>query len=106
MRLARSKGYVVTGWHIDSADWCYAAGGGTCSRSTFRYVPDPLRSNMLGYVLSQVHATNGGIILFHDIHANTADNLDAMLTALEADGFSFVRLDDQAVFPKLHTPEP
>ena len=39
---------------------------------------------------------------FHDIHQNTADHLDAILTALEAEGVTFVRLDDSAVFPKLN----
>jgi hypothetical protein len=57
---------------------------------------------MQGYVMSQVRATNGGIILFHDIHQSTADHLDAILTAMEQAGFSFVRLDDTTVFPKLH----
>ena len=108
MREARDRGYVVTGWHIDSADWCYAAGGGTCKPSTFRYVPDDMRSSMMTYVLTQARQRNGGIILFHDIHPNTANNLDAILTALEADGFSFVRLDDVSTFPRLHgkTPVP
>ena len=102
MRAARDRGYVVTGWHIDSADWCYAGGGGTCKKATFQYVPDSMRSSMMSYVLTQARSTGGGIILFHDVHANTANNLDAILTALEGDGFTFVRLDDEAVFPRLH----
>ncbi|MCX5745296.1 MAG: polysaccharide deacetylase family protein [Proteobacteria bacterium] len=102
----QDRGYIVTGWHIDSADWCFAAGGGTCKKSTFRYVPDEMRNDMQGYVMSQVRSTNGGIILFHDIHQSTADHLDAILTAMEHDGFSFVRLDDTTVFPKLHGKAP
>lgn len=98
----KGKGYIVTGWHVDSADWCYAAGGGTCKKSTFAYVPDALRGDMKGYVMSQVRASNGGIVLFHDIHKSTADHLDEILTAMEAEGFTFVRIDDQAVFPKLN----
>ena len=61
-----------------------------------------MRNDMQAYVLSQVRATGGGVILFHDIHQNTADHLDAILTALEAEGVTFVRLDDSAVFPKLN----
>ncbi len=108
MQAVRSRGYIVTGWHIDSADWCFAAGNGVCKKSTFKYVPDDMRSDMKRYVLSQAQANNGGIILFHDIHPSTADHLDAILTALEAAGFTFVRLDDHAVFPKLDgvTPPP
>jgi peptidoglycan/xylan/chitin deacetylase (PgdA/CDA1 family) len=104
----QSKGYIVTGWHIDSADWCYASGNGVCKKSTFQYVPDELRSDMLGYIKSQVRANNGGVILMHDIHSSTANHLDAILTMLEADGYTFVRLDNTAAFPKLNgvTPPP
>jgi len=98
----RARGYIVTGWHIDSADWCYAAGNGVCKPSTFKYVPDELRSDMKGYILSQVEATKGGIILFHDIHPSTADHLDDILTTLEGQGYTFVRLDDTSVLPKLN----
>lgn len=105
-QAATSRGYVVTGWHIDSADWCYAAGNGYCKPSTFRYVPDEMRRDMKAYVLSQVRATNGGIILFHDIHRATAEQLDGVLTMLEQHGFSFVRIDDASVFPKLNGAAP
>jgi peptidoglycan/xylan/chitin deacetylase (PgdA/CDA1 family) len=108
MKQARDRGYLVTGWHIDSADWCYAAGGGVCKKSTFKYVPDELRSDMKAYVLSQVRSNNGGIILFHDIHQSTADHLDEILTMLEQQGFTFVRLDNTSAFPHLNgvAPQP
>ncbi len=101
-QAVQARGLIVTGWHIDSADWCYAAGGGVCKQSTFKFVPDSMRSSMQDYVMSQVRATDGGIVLFHDIHPSTADALDGILTALETAGFSFVALDDAGVFPKLH----
>ena len=104
--IVTQHNYVVTGWHIDSADWCYAAGSGVCNKSTFKFVPDAVRDSMLGYVLTQARSTGGGILLFHDIHANTARSLDAVLTALEGDGFSFVRIDDESVFPRLHGQAP
>ena len=67
-----------------------------------------MRSDMKAYVMSQVKSFNGGIVLFHDIHQSTANALDGILTALEADGYTFVRLDDMTAFPKLHgaTPAP
>src|SRR5688572_13921545 len=67
-----------------------------------------MRNDMKAYVLSQVRSFNGGIVLFHDIHQSTADALDGILTALTAEGYTFVRLDDMAAFPKLHgtTPPP
>ncbi len=108
MKQARDRGYFVTGWHIDSADWCYAAGGGVCKKATFKYVPDELRSDMKGYILSQVRANNGGIMLMHDIHQSTADHLDEILSAIEAAGYTFVRLDDVSAWPRLNgsTPVP
>jgi peptidoglycan-N-acetylglucosamine deacetylase len=99
---ARAKGYKIVGWHIDSADWCYASGGGVCKKSTFAYVPDSMRSNMLAYIKSQARAKNGGIILMHDIHANTANNLDKIITALKADGFTFMRISNTKYLPKLN----
>jgi peptidoglycan/xylan/chitin deacetylase (PgdA/CDA1 family) len=107
--MAQNRGWTVVGWTIDSADWCYAGNGGTyCAPATFGEVPDAMRHNMLGYIESQVKAGNGGVILMHDIHASTANNLDAILTMLENDGFIFSRLDDATVFPKLNgvTPPP
>ncbi len=99
-------GYTVVGWHIDSADWCYAAGNGYCKPATFQYVNDALRHDMIGFIMQQIHQNNGGIILMHDIHQSTADHLDEILTRLEADGFSFARLDDKTVLPKLNGVQP
>jgi len=99
---AESLGYTVVGWHIDSADWCYASGNGYCKPSTFQYVTDSLRHDMVGFIMQQLHQNNGGIILMHDIHQSTADHLDEILTRLEADGFTFARLDDVSVLPRLN----
>jgi peptidoglycan/xylan/chitin deacetylase (PgdA/CDA1 family) len=101
----RSYGYAVTGWHIDSADWCYGApagGVGYCAKSTFKYVPDEYRSDMAGYVLSQAKSVGGGVLLFHDIHGYTVSQLDNILTKLEQNGFKFVSLSDATTFPKLN----
>lgn len=98
----RGYGYTTLGWHVDSADWCFASGHGTCPRSTFKYVDNNYRSDIVGLTVSQVRATQGGIVLFHDIHQNTADHLEAIIDALVADGYSFVNVDDTATFPRLN----
>lgn len=98
-------GYHVTGWHIDSADWCFNAstgGYGHCDARTFRYVDDAYRDDFVGFVLSQAEATGGGILLFHDIKRFTVEHLDQVLTALEDAGFTFTRLDDVETFPLLN----
>ncbi len=107
--LVRSYGYAVTGWHIDSADWCYGAsrgGVGYCSPSTFRHVPDSYRGDIAGYVLSQAHSKGGGVLLFHDVHSYTVSQLDNILTRLENEGFTFVGLDDVDTFPRLNGSRP
>lgn len=103
----RQRRYIVTGWHIDSADWCFATtGGARCPASTFRYVPDAYREDMRGYIMSQIRQNNGGILLMHDIHASSAQALDGLLTALENEGFSFARLDDVTALPLLNGAPP
>lgn len=102
---AESYGYAVTGWHIDTADWCFAnsrGGVGYCSPETFRHVPDSYRNDMVGLTLSQVRSKNGGVVLFHDVHANTVNHLDEIIRTLKADGFTFTNLDDENTFPLLN----
>jgi hypothetical protein len=103
MKFVQDLGYRVTGWHIDSADWCFASrGDGTCPSRTFRYVPDQFRKDLEGYVMSQVRAKDGGVLLFHDIHANTVNVLPGILETLEDEGFAFVNVDDPVYFPRLN----
>jgi len=102
----RSRDLTVVGWHIDSADWCFAAGGGTCSPATFAEVPSAYRSDMTGYVLQQAQRRGGGVLLFHDIKRYTADALDGVLTALESAGFTFASLSDATLFPILNGAPP
>jgi peptidoglycan/xylan/chitin deacetylase (PgdA/CDA1 family) len=101
----RSYGYVVTGWHVDSADWCFASsrgGVGHCSADTFKHVPSSFRDDMVGFTLAQARSRGGGILLFHDVHQNTADKIETIITKLKESHFSFVNIDDIGVFPKLN----
>ena len=105
----REYGYKITGWHIDTADWCFASstgGVGYCSPRTFRYVPDVYRADYIGYTVYQARELGGGVLLMHDIHRFTVGQLDGLLTTLERDGFRFVRLDDTSTFPQLNGAPP
>jgi peptidoglycan/xylan/chitin deacetylase (PgdA/CDA1 family) len=108
--FVKSQGYAVVGWHLDSADWCFAAGSGHCSASTFKYVPDNYRDDLVGYAVSQAKAKNGGILLFHDIHPNTVAHLEQIIQNLQSAGLTFTGIDDTSVFPLLNgqsaTPTP
>jgi peptidoglycan-N-acetylglucosamine deacetylase len=102
---ARGRGYKVVGWHIDSADWCFAPNG-VCPASEFQHVDDDLRQDMAGWVMRQVERRQGGIILFHDIHAYTASQLGTIIERLLAAGYSFTSVDDAEVFPVLNDSPP
>jgi len=107
--IAREAGYRITGWHIDTADWCFSnprGGVGYCHPDTFAYVPDRYRSDFVGWIVYQAQQNGGGVMLMHDIQSYTASQLDAVLTALEQAGFSFVRLDDVSTFPLLNGTTP
>jgi peptidoglycan/xylan/chitin deacetylase (PgdA/CDA1 family) len=104
-QLVRDRGYIVSGWHVDSGDWCFASstgGVGHCSPSTFAHVPDSYRDDMVGFTLSQIRSHQGGIVLFHDIHQNTVDNLEPIIVALEGEGYTFTNMDDEQSYPLLH----
>lgn len=99
----RARDHVVTGWHVDSADWCFSTPPvGVCPASEFEHVDDDLRDDMVGFILRQVESRQGGIILFHDIHAYTAAQLGVIIERLEAEGYTFTSLDDADVFPALN----
>jgi peptidoglycan/xylan/chitin deacetylase (PgdA/CDA1 family) len=99
----RDRGYTVTGWHVDSADWCFSTPPvGVCPESVFEHVDDDLRDDMVGFILRQVDSRGGGIILFHDIHAYTASQLGGIIDRLQSEGYTFTSLDDTAVFPTLN----
>ena len=103
--LVRSFGLTVTGWHVDSADWCYASaqgGVGFCDPRTFAHVPDAMRSDMVGFTMQQTRSRAGGILLFHDIHANTASHLEPIIEQLVGEGFEFTNIDDLSTFPLLN----
>lgn len=106
--IARNDyGQIVTGWHADTADWCYATGVvGTCDQGDYWRIPTGYESDMIGFTLDQLLAFDGGILLMHDIHQYTADNLDALISTLIANGFTFTSLDDATTFPLLNANTP
>lgn len=98
-------GQVPTGWHVDSADWCYASGG-VCTHGEYWRIPTGHEHDMRGYVLDQVRTFDGGILLLHDIHQFTADQLEPLILDLLADGYEFTTLDDLDAFPRLAADDP
>ncbi len=97
---AEGQGYAVVGWHGDSNDWCYNDRGpvGSCDLVAPRH-----RDNLVSNVLAEADRYEGGILLFHDNRAYTADVLPQILDALINEGFTFTNLDDEATFPLLNS---
>lgn len=102
MKQIQDRGYTSVGWHIDTADWCFAPGHGHCAKETFEHVPDDMRDSYFDWTMSQVRQKNGGIILMHDIHQFTVDHLEQIIEALLEEGYTFTRLDDADAFPLLN----
>lgn len=104
--VARAMGMHVTGWHIDTADWCYASGGGTCDSGDYWRVPDVWRDDMVGNTLDQLLESDGGMVLFHDVHGFVAEHLEEVILEAKAAGLTFVHLGDVSAFPRLNRDEP
>lgn len=100
--IITSLGYDIVGWDIDTCDWAFADGRVSDKENETCMAPESLRTDYPNYVLREVAKTQGGVLLMHDIHANTAANLDRLLTSLEQQNYRFVTLDDMQIFPKLN----
>lgn len=105
---ATSTGMLNTGWHIVTGDYCYAALGadGECSQEDLYRVPPEYEADFVGYVLEDLTRTDGGVVLMHDIHQFTANELEGLLIAIEDAGFTFTTLDDAQAFPNLNAGTP
>lgn len=86
--------YKIAGWHVDSCDWAFDHTGKVDAKEALVCgVLAQNRENFLEHVLSSVRTRRGGIILMHEIHRNTLKELDALITRLLAEGYTFGRLD-------------
>lgn len=91
----------AVGWHVDSCDWAMTDGNFSESEAKACYTqPGPV--NFQNHVMNLINAEGGGILLLHDIHANTANNVNQLITNLMARKFKFVRIDNKTYFPKLN----
>lgn len=84
----REQAYTMAGWHVDSWDWCYSAVGveGVCEHSYNPAIPLEYEADMVGFILDQLHAFDGGVVLMHDIHDWTAASLEALILAIREEG--------------------
>ncbi len=83
-------GYRIVGWHVDSCDWAFDSPEGLTAREALSCgVLPAFRHDYIGHILSGVRAHRGGIVLMHETQHITVDNLDALVTRLQAEGYRF-----------------
>jgi hypothetical protein len=77
-----------------------------CTTEDYWRVPPEFQTDMIGLTMAQVRRFDGGVILFHDIHPFTADQLPLLMDQLLDEGFTFAALDDAAAMPNLNAGTP
>jgi len=83
----KQLGMMIMMWSIDTFDW---------KRPSFKTVWGRIQPNL----------QPGSIILFHDIHKNTADSLEKVICAIKAEGFDFINPQEAASLVCLPTETP
>ena len=85
-----TMGYRIVGWHVDSCDWAFDGPKGlTAGEALSCGVLPVYRHDFLGHVVASVRAHRGGVVLMHETHDISVENLDALVTKLEAEGYRF-----------------
>ena len=93
--FARELGYKLVGWHVDTCDWAFDSNGSVSAKEAqiCGVLPQNV-NNFVEHVVSTVRAHNGGILLMHEIHHNTLQQLESIILELKRNGFGFTNLDD------------
>ncbi len=77
MKFVKAEGYEPTHWDIDSWDW---------SKIKRKALPQSM--------LYQICSHQGGLVLMHDIHSFTANNLQALIDSITNSGHKIVSLPE------------
>lgn len=76
--------YSVILWNVDSLDWKY--------KSTAKSVKQKNIDTIVDRVMSK--ATNGDIVLMHDLYSNTLEAIKIILPLLKEQGYEFVTVSE------------
>jgi peptidoglycan/xylan/chitin deacetylase (PgdA/CDA1 family) len=98
-------GYTKAGWHTDPWDWWKYWSRSLESRKANRppWMPEDKIGNFVDYAVWAAKVNKGGLFLLHDIKDLTANNLDALITKLKANNFTFVPITDRQAFPVMNS---
>lgn len=75
-------------WQVDSLDWRVQSDLRQGKKTT------PLTDRVVAGAKAMDKKGNGGVILMHDIHSNTAKDLDKVLDTLESKGYKMISILD------------
>ena len=94
--FVKSLGYKgIVGWHVDTCDWAFAGKGYvTDQQAQICEVSAANKANYVGHVMSEINRHNGGVVLMHDVHAQTVQSVEEIIVRLKQAGYSFANLDD------------
>jgi len=85
-----AMGYRIVGWHVDSCDWAFDGPKGlTPAEALSCGVLPAYRHDFLGHIVAGVRAHRGGVVLMHETHDIGVAHLEALITALQAEGYRF-----------------
>jgi peptidoglycan/xylan/chitin deacetylase (PgdA/CDA1 family) len=73
LAAVEARGMRSVLWTVDSKDWA-----------------DPIAASIAERVIREIRSQGCGIVLFHDIHGQTADALPVVLDVLQASGWRFL----------------
>lgn len=84
MQKAHAMGWAHVGWDIDTSDY---------SKILRKSLPRSILSSTSKANHNNICATKGGVILMHDNHANTADQLEFWIASIHHSGHSFASVE-------------
>jgi peptidoglycan/xylan/chitin deacetylase (PgdA/CDA1 family) len=75
-----TMGYRIVGWHVDSCDWAFDGPKGLSAAEALSCgVLSVYRRDFLGHIVASVRAHRGGVVLMHETHDISVDNLAALV---------------------------
>lgn len=81
--IVGTQGMAVALWSVDTLDWKHSQGSQPAAQSA-----------ILSAINSEI--SNGGVILMHDIHANSRASTTAVVTTLREQGYTLVTMAELA----------
>ncbi len=77
------------GWNVDSCDWAFSDGVISQEEGKSCDIRPGQHTNLVESTMEQVKKYDGGVVLLHDNHKITADNLEKMIMEMKQQNYRF-----------------